>query len=180
MKRIIIAAWAVAAVLGLAGCSDNGNADADGNGKVSTKEVVQKAKAEAIRPQPGLYRAIITMNGIDIPGMPAEMAGHGAGMTTTTEECLTQADVDKGFEEMLKQGQSGECSFESLNLDGGKMDGVMLCNSPQGAARMTMTGTTTPTSSDFTATTKMNFEGVGDATMKFTAKNERIGDCPAK
>lgn len=179
MKRIIIAAGVAALTLGLAGCSD-GNADADGDGKVSTKEVVQKAQTEMVKPQPGLYRATITMNGIDIPGMPAEMAGHGAGMTTTTEDCLTQADVDKGFEEMLKQGQSGECSFESLNLNGGKMDAVMVCKSPQGASRMTMTGTTTPTSSDFTATTKMNFEGMGEGTMKFTAKNQRIGDCPAK
>jgi hypothetical protein len=45
---------------------------------------------------------------------------------------------------------------------------------------MSMTGTTTPTSSNFTATTKMKFEGMEEATMSFTAKNERIGDCPAK
>jgi hypothetical protein len=45
---------------------------------------------------------------------------------------------------------------------------------------MTMTGTTTPNSSEFTATTKKNFEGVGEATMNFIAKIERIGDCPAK
>jgi hypothetical protein len=45
---------------------------------------------------------------------------------------------------------------------------------------MTMSGTATPTASEFTASTKMNFEGVGEATMNFTAKHERIGDCPAK
>lgn len=179
MKRIIIAAGAAAVAFGLAGCS-GGNADANGDTKISAKEVVQKAQTEMVKPQPGLYRATIKMTGIEIPGMPPEMAGHGAGMTKTTEDCLTQEEVNKGFEELLKLGQSGECSFESLNLDGGKMDAVMLCQSPQGAARMTMTGTTTPTSSEFTATTKMNFDGVGEATMNFIAKIGRIGDCPAK
>jgi hypothetical protein len=180
MKRIITAASLAALALGLAGCSGGGDTDADGDGKVSNAEVAKKAEEEGIRPEPGLYRATITMTDIDIPGMPAEMKGHGAGMTTTTEDCLTEEEVDKGFEEMVKQGQQGECSFETFKLGGGKLDAVMLCKTPQGDARMSMTGTTTPTSSNFTATTKMKFEGMEEATMSFTAKNERIGDCPAK
>jgi len=176
MKYIIIA---VAGAALLAGCSV-GNADADGNGEVSAKEVVAKAQSEGIKPQPGLYRATVTMTGIDIPGMPADMQGHGAGMTTTSEDCLTAEEVDKGFEELLKQGQNGECSFESFNLNGGKLDAVMVCKTPEGDARMTMNGTTTPTSSEFAATTKMNFEGMGEGTMSFKTKHERIGDCPAK
>ena len=132
-----------------------------------------------MKPEPGLYRATITMTGIDIPGMPAEMAGHGSGMVTTTENCLTQEDVDKGFEEMLKQGQQGECSYERFDIDNGKVDAVMVCKTEQGSARMTMAGTTTATSSDFSATTTMTIDGVGEATMKFDAKHERIGACPA-
>jgi hypothetical protein len=180
MKRMIMAASMAALALALAGCSGGGNADADGDGTVTGKEAAEQAEAEGIRPEPGLYRATITMTGIDVPGLPDEMKGHGAGMTTTSEDCLTEAEVDKGFEEMVKQGQNGECSFEKFNLDGGKLDAVMLCKTPQGDTRMSMTGTTTPTSSEFTATTKMNFEGMGEATMTFTAKNERIGDCPAQ
>lgn len=180
MKRMITAASLAALTLGLAGCSGGGDADADGDGKVSNAEVAQQAKAEGIRPEPGLYRATITMTGIDIPGMPDDMKGHGAGMVTTTEDCLTEEEVDKGFEELVKQGQQGECSFDKFNLDGGKLDAVMLCKTPQGDARMNMTGTATPTSSNFTANTKMNFDGVGEATMNFTVKNERIGDCAAK
>lgn len=181
MKRIIMAAAGAALAAALAGCSDGGDAaDDDAVGAVSIADAAKQAKAEGIKPQPGLYRATITMTGIEVPGMPAEMEGHGAGMVTTTEDCLTQEEVDKGFEELLKQGQNGECSYETFNLDGGKLDAVMVCNSSQGASRMAMNGTTTPTSSDFTASTKMNFDGVGEATMKFTAKHERIGDCPAK
>jgi len=176
MKRSIIAASAAAVALSLAGCSD-GNADADGNGKVSTKDVVQKAQAEMVKPQPGLYKTTVTMTGMDFPGMPA---GHGSGQTITTEDCLTQQEVEKGFEELVKQGQDGECSYERFNLAGGKIDAVMVCKAEGGATRMEMSGTTTSTSADLAATMAMDLEGSGKGTMKFTAKHERIGDCPAK
>lgn len=175
MKRIIMAAAAAA----LAGCSGGGEADADGDGEITTSEVVKQVEAQGIKPEPGQYKAVITMTGIDIPGMPPEMAGHGSGMTTTSEYCLTEEDVAKGFEEMMKQGQNGECSYESFNVDGGDFDGVMVCKTPEGTARMTMTGTATPTTSNFDASMAMNIEGTGDATMNFSAKHERIGDCPA-
>ena len=175
MRRIIMAAAGAAL---LAGCSGGGNADADGNGEVSMKEAAKKA--EGLKPQAGQYKAVITMTGINIPGMPPEMAGHGGGMTTTTEYCLTQAEVDKGYQEMMKRGQNGECTYESFNLAGGKLDAVMLCKAGEGDARMTMSGTVTPTTSDFTATMAMKFADAPEGTMTFTAKHERLGDCPAK
>ncbi len=177
MKRIIMAA---AGAIMLVGCSGSGDADADGNGDITAKEVAKQAEAEGITPEPGQYKAVITMTGIDIPGMPPEMAGHGAGMTTTTEYCLNQEEVDKGFEEMMKRGQNGECSYEKFDMKDGAFDGVMVCKTPEGEARMTMAGTATPTESDFTATMAMDFDGAGEGTMKFAAKHERIGDCPAK
>ena len=175
MKRIIIAGFGAAI---LAGCSGADNAA--GNSATNPKEMAAQAKAAGLTPEPGLYRATITMTEIDIPGMPPEMAGHGAGMVTTSEDCLTEQDVASGFEEMLTRGQNGECSYEKFAIDGGAFDGVMVCKTPQGQTRMTMTGTATPTSSDFTASMAINFEGAGDATMTFAAKHERIGDCPAK
>lgn len=179
MKRMAMIAGLTGAAL-LAGCSGGGNADADGNGSVTAKEAVDQAKEQGMMPEPGLYKATITMTGIEVPGMPPEMAGHGAGMVTTSEDCLTKDEVDKGFEELMKQGQNGECSYEKFALKDGKLDAVMVCKTPEGAARMIMTGTTTPTASEFTASTKMSFDGVGEATMNFTAKHERIGDCLAR
>jgi hypothetical protein len=168
------------AALALASCGGESSADADGDGTVSAGEVASNVDADGMMPEPGQYKATIVMTGIEIPGMPAEMAGHGSGMTTTTDYCLTEEEVAKGFEDMMKRGQNGECSYESFNLDDGKMDAVMVCKTAEGTARMTMNGTATPTTSDFTATMAMNFEGMGDATMKFDAKHERVGDCPAK
>lgn len=176
MKRMIMAAAAATLV---AGCS-GGDADADGDGKVSMAEARDQAKAQGVMPEPGQYRATITMTGMEIPGMPAGMANHGAGATTTTEYCLTEKDVADGFEEMMKRGQNGDCSYEKFALDDGKLDAVMVCKTEQGDARMTMNGTATPTSSQFDASMKMNVPEMGEGTMSFTAKHERIGDCPAK
>lgn len=177
-RTTIIAAAAAAATL-IAGCS-GGDADADANGAVSVREAVEAAKADMPRPQPGLYKTTVVMTGLDIPGLPPEMAGHGAGMTTTSEHCLTEAEVDKGYEELIKQGQDGQCSYERFDFKDGALDAVMVCNAQGRAARMEMTGTTTPTTADLEASMAMDFDGVGKGTMRFTAKHERVGACPAK
>jgi hypothetical protein len=182
MRRITTIAAVAAAAL-VAGCS-GGNADAENaagsEGKVSVKEAVDAAKADMPRPQPGLYKTTVTMSGLDFPGLPPEMAGHGAGLTTTSEHCLTKAEVDKGFEELIKQGQDGECSYERFEMSGGQLDAVMVCNAQGRAARMEMTGTTTPTTADLEASMAMEFDGVGKGTMRFTAQHRWVGDCPAK
>lgn len=177
MTRITTIIAAAGAVL-LAACSGSGDADADGDGKVSVNEAARQAEAQGMKPQPGLYKSTVTMTGLEIPGMPAGMADHGAGLTTTTEDCLTQEEVDKGYEALVKQGQDGECSYERFDMAGGKIDAVMVCASQGRNARMEMTGTTTPTSADLSATMAMDFDG-SQGTMSFTAKHERVGDCPA-
>lgn len=176
MKPIIIAAAAAAALL--VGCSGKGEEAA--SEKVAVKEAAKQVEAQGLKPQPGLYKTTITMTGLEIPGLPEGMEGHGAGMTRTLESCLTQAEVDKGFDGLLKKGQDGECSFEKFALAGGDLDAVMVCDAQGRTSRMEMTGTLTPTTADMEATTSLAFDGVGEGTMNFTAKHERIGDCPAK
>lgn len=177
MKRIIIAGAGAAM---LAGCSAGGDDGAPTDAATGVTNAAKQVEASGVTPQPGFYKATITLTEIAIPGMPPEMEGHGAGMVTTTDYCATAADVAKGYEELLKQGQNGECSYESFKADGAAIEAVMLCQTPEGAKRTTMTGTTSPTSAEFTASTKVNFDGVGEATMNFAAKHERVGDCPAK
>ncbi|MFN3989140.1 MAG: DUF3617 domain-containing protein [Erythrobacter sp.] len=168
------ALWA--SVVMLAACSGEGQVDADGDGAISGSEAAGAAAAMP-KPEAGLYRATITMTGIDIPGMGADMKGHGGGMTTTNEYCLTKADVENGFEEMMKRGQDGSCRYDKFSVAGGKLDAVMLCQTDEGEARMEMTGTATPTGSQFDAKMNMDLDGRGNGTMRFSAKHERIGDC---
>jgi hypothetical protein len=171
----------VAAAAMLAGCSGSGNADADtdGDGRVSIAEAAKKADTEGMKPQPGRYKTTITMTGIDIPGMPPEMQDHGAGLVTTAEDCLTAQEADKGFEEMVKQGQNGQCDYEEFALAAGKLDAVLVCKAEGRATRTSIAGTIKSTGADLTATTAMEFDGAGKGTMSATIKQERIGDCPA-
>jgi hypothetical protein len=179
MNRIATTITAAAAALLLAGCS-GGNADADGNGEVSIKEAAEQARDELPKPQPGLYKTTVTMTALDIPGMPPEMKDHGAGLVRTFEDCLTAEEVDKGYEAMIKQGQDGQCTYENFALAGGRLEAVMVCQAEGRAIRTSMSGTTTSTGADLTATTAMEFDGAGKGTMTATIKHQRVGDCPAK
>lgn len=178
MKHAALIALAAAATL--AGCSGGGKADADGDGKVSIGEAAKRAEAEGLKPEPGLYKTTVTMTGLEIPGLPPEMKGHGAGLTTTVEDCLTAEEVGDGFESMVKQGQNGDCAYESFALEGGKLDAVMVCKAEGRETRTSLTGTATATGADLTATTQMAFDGAGKGTMSATVKHERIGACKAQ
>ena len=117
---------------------------------------------------------------IDIPGAPPEAAEMMRGMMggQSHDYCLTQTDVDNGFEEMARQGQDENCTFERFDVNGGDIDAKMRCDIPgQGSMTMTLDGTATPTSSVMEMTMQGNMTGMGDSTIKMRAEHERIGDC---
>lgn len=178
MKAVSTIALAAAVLLGA--CSGAEKSDADGDGKVSLGEAAKEAQAQGMKPEPGLYKTTVTMTNLEIPGMPPEMKDHGAGLVRTLEDCLTAEEVDKGFEAMVKQGQDGECAYETFALAGGKLDAVLVCKAEGRAIRTSMSGTTTSTGADLTATTAMEFDGAGKGTMTATVKHERIGECTAE
>lgn len=178
MKSTLIPAIAAAAVL-LAGCSGQDEA-AEKGGAVSLGEAAKQAEQAGLKPQPGFYKTTITMTDLEIPGLPAEMEGHGAGLARTVESCLTQAEVDKGFESLLTKGQDGVCRFENFALKGGAFDAVMVCEAQGATTRTQMQGTATATGAEFTASTRLGFPGGVEGTMSVAGKHERTGDCPAQ
>ncbi len=175
MKPTFIAVIAATALV--AGCS--GKEQGEGEA-VSVKDAAKRAEAQGLKPQPGLYKTTITMTGLEIPGLPEGMEGHGAGLARTVESCLTQAEVDKGFESLLAKGQDGACRFEKFVLKDGAFDAVMICDAQGASTRTTMQGTATATGADLTASTQMGFGGGVEGTMNVAARHERVGDCPAK
>lgn len=172
---------AMTLTLALAACS-GGEEDKAGSGEtVSSEEVAERAR-NVVKPEPGLYRSTVELLEVDIPGAPTGaadmMKGMMGGSDTTSEYCLTQADVDRGFEEMLKNSQNGDCTFERFEANGGEIDAVMNCTAQGGnTMRMTMRGTGGATSSEMTMNMETEMPGMGKANMRMTAKHERIGDC---
>lgn len=163
---------AVAAVL--AGCSGEGASPGAAPTGAPTAAATPVPAVQG--PAPGLYRTTVTMTGLSIKGLPE---GHGAGLTTTREDCLTPAALEKGYEELVKKGQNGECSYERFAAAGGKIAAVLVCRAEGRTSRIAMSGTTSDTGAELNAETAMEFEGMGKGTMTFTTKHERIGDCAA-
>lgn len=177
MKPFAIAALAAAALV--AGCSGKDESDAGKGGPASVEEAAKQAEAAGLKPQPGLYKTTITMTGLDIPGLPEDMKGHGAGIVRTLESCLTQAEVDKGFETLLTKGQDGTCTFENFALKDGAFQAMLVCEAQAATTRTAMEGTATATGADFTAATKMSFGGT-EGTLNVSGQHRRTGDCPAQ
>jgi hypothetical protein len=167
----------------LAACSSGEDEQAGSGETISNEEVAERAR-EAVRPEPGLYRSTVELLEVDMPGAPAgvedTMKRMMGGSNSTNEYCLTQEDVDRGFEEMARNSQQGDCSFERFDADGGEIDAVMTCDAPGGGTmRITMQGTGGPTSSEMTMSMATEMAGMGTANMRMKATHERIGECAA-
>lgn len=168
--------------LALAACSGAEEAEnaASGDG-ISLDEVAERASNSQMRPDPGEYQSTMEVLEVDIPGAPEGTADMLRGMmsSTVTKYCLSEEDVEKGFEQMAQQSQEGDCNIERFDMTGGTFDGRMTCNVPgQGSMTMTMQGEGAPTSSTVDITMKGDFAGMGESTMRMRAKHERLGDCP--
>lgn len=165
--------------LGLAACGSDTPDSSDGE-TISMEEVADRAASSAVKPEPGKYSLTMEVLEIDIPGAPPEAAEMMRGMMSaqSQEYCLTQEEVDKGFEEMARQGQDENCTFERFDVDGGDIDAKMSCDIPgQGAVTMTMVGSGTSTSSEMDMTMQGDMTGMGESTIRMKASHERIGDC---
>ncbi len=178
--RILLAA--AISILPLSSCGGADEAGSDAAGGLSGEEVADRA-SEAIRLEPGQYRATAELVSIDIPGAPAQvldmMKQSMSGQNTTSEYCLTPEEAAKGYEEMAKNSADSQCNVKRFDVDGGDIDAEMTCKSAGGEdARMILAGTGTPTSSDMTMTMEMAIPQMGKGTMVMRAQHQRIGDCP--
>jgi len=168
--------------LALAACggSDQDESAAGGEDSISMEDAADLARSSQMKPLPGQYSATVEVLEIAIPGAPEGTAEMMRGMmgNTTTKYCLTQEDVEEGFEQMARRSQEGDCSFERFDVNGGTFDGRMVCNvKGQGSMTMTMHGEGTPTSSTVDMTMNGDIGGMGESTIRMRAKHERVGDC---
>lgn len=168
----------LAICLALAACNDKAPS-ADAGGSVPSEQVAAAAR-DFVRPEPGLYRSTVEFLEVDIPGAPpqaAEMIRQSSGQGQVSEYCLTAADVEKGFEESLRKSQRGDCDYKRFDVDGRKVDAVMVCSEQGRSVEMTLSGTGDATSSDMSMTMKMDMGQMGSGTIKARSRSERIGAC---
>lgn len=151
-------------------------------------KTVEQARAEAKqleRPEPGKYKQTTKITKFEVPGAPPEMAAQmktmmqGQGQDTTY--CLTKEDSDKGFEEMFKQVQQGDCKYDRFDASSGTIDAVMICKTGPGGgtARLAIKGTVSKTGSSVSVNVDQSGEkeAAANAKIAMQVSSERIGEC---
>ena len=114
----------------------------DNSPKVDPKNATGNQVAQAVHKsgvltgdtmvEPGLWESRVTINKMNIPGMPPEYASKMKAMMAerqheTTKHCLTKEDVKKPKEGFFA-GEDKSCHYAHFAMGGGKIDIQMVCN----------------------------------------------------
>lgn len=180
MNRLIL----LAPVL-LAACNSGPAVTAQNASVGEVAEQVAKAQAGGQFIAPGRWEATMTIEKLEIPGMPPEMAkkmeSH-MGKGRVIVSCLTPEEVKKPKEGFFG-GQEGNCRYDRFTMADGKIDGEMKCSGDGANRTMTMTGTYSPDT--YTMSVSSTGQGTADnpmgaMSMKMTMAAKRTGACTGK
>ncbi|MEN9924270.1 MAG: hypothetical protein RL268_396 [Pseudomonadota bacterium] len=166
------------AALALTACNQSGPEDQAGN---ATGKAHDAAAETAFQMQPGRYRTTVTVESIEIPGMPAAMAEQMKAMmakASAQESCVTPQRAAHGLDVVKEQMARGQCSYARFDTAEGKLAAAFTCQTGEG---MAMTATSRGTYSGTGSTVKVDaaLSGPQGKTMHVvqTVTTERIGDC---
>lgn len=178
--RIVTAA---AMLVMLAGCG--GEADQDGDGKISAPEM----QAEAARNKtgggpialtPGNWDYNIRFTEFDMGGdLPPDARAMVQGMMAkpiTISHCLTPEEAAKNDATAFTGEAMKDCTISKFDRSGGNIDMAMACISDGMTRNMTMKGSFTATSYTLAMDQSMT-GGPAPMTMKGTMTGKRTGDC---
>lgn len=184
----MIRAFAIAA-LGLlaAGCNREPEVSATNASVAEVAEKVRKAGAGESFVRPGLWESKVTIEQLEVPGMPPEMAGRMKSMMAekqmnASRNCLTAEDVKRPKEDFFA-GQNKSCRYDRFNMGGGKMDAVMRCGDKGASQVMEMSGTYSPDSYQMRMSNRVEAAAKGaegEMAMKMRVDARRVGECTGK
>jgi hypothetical protein len=176
-------------ILPLAACSKEPTISADNATPAEVHDkIVAAAGSDAVSVQPGLWQGTMTIEEMEIPGLPPEAQAHMKAQTGNANaftNCVTEEDVknNKAFftgDEM----RESNCKYDRFDLAGGKVDAAMSCDQGQaGKLAMTMTGSYSPDRYEMAMTSRAEGApgpGMTGMTMKMKVDAKRIGACPAR
>jgi hypothetical protein len=149
-------------------------------------EAVLAEANKLTKPLPGLYRSTTSLVSFDLPGADPRTADmirdrFAQVLPQHREFCLTPRAAARGFEDMVRQSQQGDCRIESFVADNSHLSAQMSCRL---AAKLNSTvsvdGTGGPDSSHIDLRIVQTGPSVpgGTQTMAMKVDNVRVGDCP--
>jgi hypothetical protein len=176
--------FAAAAAL-VAGCGKQPKINETNASVAEVANKVREAGAGQSFVRPGLWQSKVTIERLDMPGMPPEMAQRMKAMMAARqgqdfEACLTADDVARPKEDFFAGGNN-QCRYEHFTMGGGKIDAVMHCGKDQGSQTMKMAGTYSPDSYALEMANSFQASNAEPAMqMQMRVDAHRIGECPAK
>ena len=177
MNRLLLAP----PLLMLAACNSGPRVEAENAALGEAAEKVREAGGGTMRVRPGRWVSEVTLESIDIPGMPpaaaeqikATMAKAASGHET----CLTPEQANRPREDFFA-GSDGNCRYDRFSMDGGKIDGVMRCSAQGSTQLISFDGAYSPDSYDMQMrSTVETGPGANPMTMAMRIKSRRVGDC---
>ena len=136
--------------------------------------------------QAGNWEISMTTTSYDVPGATAEMLetiaqGANVGEAQISEQCMSQAEADKGAEGLVEAFKNGSCTDQDVTVTGGNVAASMQCRIPffDGKSPVTLTGTIANEIFELQMSSDLTMEEFpeGKATMVMEIKGQRKGDC---
>ncbi len=176
------AVYALASVLALSACNKSPKVDLH---NASANEVAQAVKESGISNgslvEPGLWQSKVTIQEINIPGMPAQYADRmkqtiAENREQTAKHCLSPEQAKKPKEDFFG-AQNKSCHYAQFTMGGGKINIEMACSEEGSTQTTMMNGTYTPTSYSMDMSTSAKGGEREGMSMKMHVDSERIGEC---
>ncbi len=178
------AVFVAATILTLAACNkgptiDLKNADTNQVSKAVGQSGLMTSDSMV---QPGLWQSKVTVQEMNIPGMPPQMAQQmkqrmAESRNESSKHCIKPEDVKKPKEDFF--GADRSCRYGHFAMGGGKIDIAMTCRQENMTQTTTANGSYTPT------TYSLDVASIGTGpqqgmTMKMHVDSQRIGECTGK
>lgn len=176
MRNVTLALLACAG-LSLAACS--GQEDTIEAENESVESVAAKVAKSDIRPRAGRWESRMTIDKMEIPGVPAEMQGmmkQQLGKVQTSVTCLTEEEASKPEADFFQPGDSG-CTYDSFSMGGGEIDAEMTCTAQGQTQKMTMAGTYSEEAYDMKVSADGQVAEGQPMSMAMTIASQRVGEC---
>ena len=173
-----IQALFIAAVLPLAACGspavDEENASVE-----EVAEKVREASSDEGLLRPGKWQTSVSIEEMDMPGMPPEAAERMKSMmamTQTSEMCLSPEEAKQPKGDFF--GASDNCRYDHFRMGSGKIDAAMRCTQGGGTQLMEMDGKYSRDSYAMNMKSRMEGGPTGKPiTMQMKVEAKRVGEC---
>lgn len=185
MRTIFLTLSAVAL---LSACAD-GNADSDGDGKISDEEAAVEAQKANLKA--GLWERTAEMTDVKITHPAdatdeekAEADKFADGITNkpqVVKACLTEENAKKPEPSFFAPGPMGSCEYKDFSLSGGTLKMEMTCQDPTTPGPVAIAINGEYASDSYTGTYTIDIDGGDEGAVKMTGKStmKNVGACPA-